>query len=87
MMSHGGMQLPRELFYRAICELWLDLGQKLRTSTGESGRHDEGKHGGPLIRFFNACVGPVLGDEAPSGGGIAKIVRRHRGHTTLKRTE
>jgi hypothetical protein len=80
------------VLYHAVLDLWCapfparkpldqqtDLGQPLRYSRSTK----RGTPGGPLIRFFSACVGPVLGDDAPSPEGIAKIIDRRR-HGTLK---
>jgi hypothetical protein len=69
-----------EVLYRSILDLWCapfpnrkpldqraDLGQPLRYS-----RSTRGAPGGPLIRFFSACVGPVLGADAPSAEAWSK---------------
>jgi hypothetical protein len=60
----------RQFLYGAVLDLWRrGLGQELRYS-----RSQKGTPGGPLIRFFAACVGPVLGEDAPTAHGIAAIV-------------
>jgi hypothetical protein len=84
--------IDSEVLYHSILDLWcapfpdrkpldqqIDLGQPLQYS-----RSKRRPPYGPLIRFFSACVGPVLGDAAPSAEGIAKIIDRHR-HGNLKR--
>jgi hypothetical protein len=72
----------REYFYDSVLEIWTDVvGGKLEysrpTRRGEAGR--SGPPGGNLIRFFRACVEPVLGDDTPSVYGIAAIIGRKRG--------
>jgi hypothetical protein len=74
MLGHGygGRSKPhRDLFYRAICDLWIDLGEKLQTSTSSSG-----KPTGPLIRFFQACARPAVGDLPAET--VASIIDRER---------
>jgi hypothetical protein len=60
--------------YGAVCDLWrYHLGQRLAYS-----RTKNGEPRGPLIRFFAACVGPVLGDAAPTANGVGSIIDRER---------
>ena len=66
--------------YSAVLQLWChELGQGLGYAKK-----------GPLVRFFVACVGPILGDDTPSASGIAKVVEREklrylgRAYTTSK---
>jgi hypothetical protein len=71
---HGRSNPPRQRLYRDILLLWrAHLKQPLRRS-----RTHAGKPGGPLIRFFTACVGPILGDTTPSVHGIRKIIEQAR---------
>jgi hypothetical protein len=64
----------RQRFYTDILHLWqAHLGQPLTYA-----RDKDGKPSGPLIRFFTACVGPILGDAAPALEGIAAIIERER---------
>ena len=58
------------------------LGQPLAYS-----RTAEGEPRGPLIRFFTACVGPVLGDAAPNVYGIATIIEREKAAREAAREE
>ncbi len=71
----------RRFLFGAVLDLWAGLGLETRYS-----RSREGTPTGPLLRFFNACVGPILGDEAPSTFGVALIVDREkrRRHTRSK---
>jgi hypothetical protein len=70
-----GRQNPyRAYLYGAVCDLWRwHLGQKLAYS-----RTRKGAPYGPLIRFFTACVGPLLGDEMPTSHGIGSIIDREQ---------
>jgi hypothetical protein len=71
----AGRRPHREFLYAGILDLWeMHLGQPLKYS--RSG--EQGLPGGPLIRFFTACIGPVLGDDAPTLEGIIKIIKRER---------
>jgi len=38
-------------------------------------RNKQGKPTGPLVRFFAACVEPILGEETPREG-VADIIDR-----------
>ena len=72
--AFGGRQNPhRALLYWGVMRVWTDrLGGELRYST-------EGPtHHGPLIRFFVACVEPILGEQMPSISTIADIIDRER---------
>jgi hypothetical protein len=61
----------RQFLYGVVLDLWYrGLGQELSYS------RTKGTPSGPLIRFFAAVVGPILGDKAPSAHGIAKIIDR-----------
>jgi hypothetical protein len=73
-MYGGRRNASREFLYASVLELWVKhLGQKLKYSTTKFGAP-----GGPLIIFFQACVGPCLGDEAPTAHAVAAIVDRAR---------
>jgi hypothetical protein len=63
----------REFLYGGVLDLWTyRLGGELKYSTAVNGLPS-----GPLVRFFHACVWPVLGDETPAAG-LADIVNRER---------
>lgn len=62
-----------EFLYWGVMWVWTDrLGGKLRYSNSP-----EGAPSGPLVRFFVACVEPILGNKTP-GAGIADIIDRER---------
>jgi hypothetical protein len=86
--SFRGTKNPyRAYLYGVVFNLWccplersaededrrVGLGQELAYSRTEAGEPH-----GPLIRFFVAIVGPVLGDAAPNMYGIATIIERER---------
>jgi hypothetical protein len=77
MLSHGygGRRKPhRELLYAAVLDLWvIHLNQPLQYSRN-TGR--KSKPGGPLVRFFQACIAPVLGKKALPAETIATIIDR-----------
>jgi hypothetical protein len=69
-----GTQDPhREALYSGVLRVWTeDLNGQLQYS-----RNRQGKPTGPLVRFFTACVEPILGDETPRAG-VADIIDRER---------
>jgi hypothetical protein len=78
--AFGGSKNPdREFLYRGILRVWTDrLGGKLRYSIPYRGASKSKRlPSGPLVRFFTACVEPVLGDETPRAG-VADIIERER---------
>lgn len=60
-----------ELYWR-IMKVWTDHGGEIGRST------TAGRAVGPLIRFMQAVVQPILGDKTPTAEGFAKIIRRER---------
>jgi hypothetical protein len=70
-----GTQNPyREFLYWGILRVWTDrLGGELKYSMSR-----KGKPVGPLVRFFTACVEPVLGPDETPRTGIADIIERER---------
>jgi hypothetical protein len=72
--AHRARQNPhREFLYGGVLRVWTDrLGGELKYSISAGG-----KPGGPLVRFFLACVEPVLAAETPRTG-IADIIDRER---------
>lgn len=66
--AYRGHNPHRQELYSAVLQLWCHtLGQGLRCSLD-----------GPLIKFFLACVGPVLGGDTPGPSAIIKIVDREK---------
>ena len=49
---------PHQYLYQSVPDLWSSLGQWVGYSTDV----DTGRRGGPLVRFFRACVEPLLGE-------------------------
>jgi hypothetical protein len=72
--AYRGTKNPdREFLYAGVLRGWTDhLGGKLQYSTSK-----KCPAYGPLVRFFVACVKPILGDDTPTSG-IADIVDRER---------
>jgi hypothetical protein len=62
----------REEYYQEVLSLWLRFGGKLRYSRNSR------KLSGPLIRFFQAVTGPVLGTDAPALESIKDIIEREK---------
>ena len=63
-----GRDPHRQFLYGAVLDLWCrHLGQKLGYTKD-----------GPPVRFFTACVSPILGDDTPTTHGIATIVNREK---------
>jgi hypothetical protein len=63
----------REFLYSGVMRVWTDhLGGELRYSN-KPGKLPYG----PLIRFMQACLEPVLGDETPRAG-LANTIQRER---------
>jgi hypothetical protein len=77
----------REYVYDTVLEIWTDVvGGDLKYSRptrrgDKAGR--SGPPGGDLIRFFLACVEPILGDDTPSVHGVAAIIKRKRDSNDL----
>lgn len=65
-----------EMLYDRVLQLWrFDLGQFVGVSTSA-----DGKRGGPMLKFFSACVAPVLGDASPKPETVRDIARRLARH-------
>jgi hypothetical protein len=70
---HGGRKDPtRQFLFENVLSIWADvLGHDLAYS-----RSGGGKPGGPLVRFLEAALGPVLRDRLPTAEGFASIIDR-----------
>lgn len=66
--------IPRRQYYDMLIRLWCEWGGNL----GVSNDRETQKPAGPLVRFFAAVTGPVMGDDAPAASSIAGIVRDYR---------
>ncbi len=71
---HAGQQDPdRDRLFSCVLKVWTDdLGAELKVS------NSSGKTTGPLIRFFDAAVSPILGRETPKPNSVRDIVKRER---------
>ncbi len=57
--------------------IWVGVFEKApKTSVGAPETQNEGKAGGPLLRFIDACLAPLLGEKRPSAEAIRGRVRR-----------
>jgi hypothetical protein len=80
----GRRNLYRELLFDGVLYVWTRLGGKLAVSTAPNG----GRATGPLLRFFLACVGPVLKEQTPSPHSVWDIIERQRkGRENLDRAK
>jgi hypothetical protein len=72
----------RKYLYASVLDIWTDVVRGDVTYSRPTKRGKAGRSGAPsgdLIRFFLACVTPVLGDDTPSVYGVAAIIDRRRG--------
>ena len=75
---HEGDPCLDELFQH-FALIWMEIfNGELRTSVGAPERTDEGKAGGPLVRFVRAALEPLLHEEAPTDEAIRNRMRRLR---------
>jgi hypothetical protein len=65
---------PREEYYHGIIKLWIMLTGRLTFSRDSVTK----KPGGPLVRYIRAVTKPVMGKDAPTPEGIAKLICRER---------
>jgi hypothetical protein len=72
---HGRSNPHRENMYIGVLRIWTDIiGDELAYSRSPNG----GLPCGPLIRFFQACLIPILLDKTPGVSGLADIIDRVR---------
>jgi hypothetical protein len=72
----GTRDEARDWLYWRILSIWTYcLGGKLKVSNPPK---EQGEPYGPLVRFFDAAVRPLLGDKTPGRHAIRKIVRQER---------
>ena len=68
-----------DVLFKHLALIWMDIFEgELRTSVSAPERADEGKATGPLVRFFRACLEPLLHEEAPTDEAIRNRMRRLR---------
>jgi hypothetical protein len=81
---HGKSNPYRKHLYIGVLRIWTDIvGGELAYSRSPKG----GLPYGPLIRFFRACLLPILNDKTPGASGLANIidgVRNPKRHTKRK---
>jgi hypothetical protein len=65
--DRGPLAPPKRSFYEAVLKVWTDRGGKLGWSTNA-------QVGGPCVRYFNAVVRPVMGDDSPKLSYIKDII-------------
>jgi hypothetical protein len=63
----------RDMLYGGVFRVWTNLGGQLKFS-----RSAKGETGGPLVRFFLACVGPILDAQTPKSSSIPQIIKAER---------
>ena len=73
--ANGGTRNPaREELYSEVLRVWTDvLGRELRVSKDPN---DVAR--GPLWRFFQAAVEPIMGESCPKATSFPDIVKRER---------
>jgi hypothetical protein len=65
--DRDGFGPPKRSFYEDVLKVWTDRGGKLGWSTNA-------QVGGPCVRYFNAVVRPVMGDDSPKLSYIKDII-------------
>jgi hypothetical protein len=74
--SFTGRLDPSVVYYQAVLCIWTDdFGGSLRLSRSSERSN---KVYGPLLRFFFAVVGPVMGKRTPSHQSLHDIVARQK---------
>jgi hypothetical protein len=68
---------PRVALCWDVLFCWTLAGGALKYSRGKPGSDNAGRLGGPLIRYLNAVLNPVLRDQAPTLEGLRKIIDRY----------
>jgi hypothetical protein len=69
--DHGAFDPLKRSFYEAVLKVWTDRGGKLGWSTNA-------QVGGPCVRYLNAVVRPVMGDDSPSPNYVKDIIKSAR---------
>jgi hypothetical protein len=63
----------RKLLYGRLLDFWTQMGGRLSRS-----RTREGQPGGPLIRFLEAALRPVLGDKTPKPEWLVTMIKAEK---------
>jgi hypothetical protein len=72
----GYSERPSLLFFDVVLDLWLSAGGGLSYSRDPNSRILKG----PLIRYLEASVRPVMGEQTPSRESLRLIIDRMRAH-------
>jgi hypothetical protein len=73
----------REFLYRDVLRVWT---RRLKRRLENYWVSEQGELRGPLVKFFIACIEPVLGAKTPRAG-IVDIIERERKRQQLLRKE
>ena len=81
---HVGDEALNALF-GDLAGIWIDVFERpIATSVGESA--NARKAGGPMVRFFSACLKPILKDKTPTSKAIrARVLILFPGRTARRR--
>lgn len=72
---HVGDEELNDLF-RDLAGIWTDIfGRQIKTAVGGPLSANPGEAGGPMIRFFSACLKPILKDKTPNNEAIRYRIR------------
>lgn len=73
---HAGDEYLDWLFKGLAC-IWEDVFKRpIATSVASSESANAGQAGGPMLRFFSACLKPILKDKTPAFNAIRGRIRR-----------
>lgn len=83
-LSHQGRAaFERDQFYDSVLSTWRLLGGKLKTSRPTPNGFKQ-LPGGPLLRFLDAILRPVMNEDIPGAEGLVAIVKSHAKGTPRK---
>jgi hypothetical protein len=69
--------LALDELFKEIALIWTNIFKReLRFSVGAPERPSKGKATGPVVRFFRACLEPLLHEQAPTNDAIRARIRR-----------
>jgi hypothetical protein len=73
---HPGNEELNVLF-RDLAGIWEEIFERqIKTAVGGSESPNPGEAGGPMIRFFSACLKPILKDKTPTKNAIRGRILR-----------
>jgi hypothetical protein len=76
-IEHPRAWHPRKKLYYDVFDLWTDAGGLFKISRGAPDSVRAGQLGGPLLRYLQAVLTPLMGEEAPTLEGLRKIIERY----------